>query len=303
VGSATSATVASLASENYFHTLGISLRAGRDFTRQEAERGGSVAIVSESAARRFWPGEEPLGKRFTIYIPNRNRLEKAKAEDFEVIGVTKDVRYSNLTRVDPAHIFFPIASLSATGENIVIRIQGDRQRALAAVQTEAERFNSAILQNLDVVSLDEGPLRAHKALAKVAGIAAAILAFLALALAGVGIYGVIGYLVNLRVKEIGIRVALGAKSRAVLASVVGQGLLPVLSGMVGGLTVAAALSILLHQTLVFPGSIDFLYGVPFYDPFTFLGAVVFIALITVLASAVPARRALQVDPVIALRYE
>jgi predicted permease len=303
VGNATSATIASLASENYFHTLGISLRRGRDFTRQEAERGGSVAIVSESAARRFFPGEEPLGKRFTIFIPGRNRLEKAKAEDFEVIGVTKDVRYSNLTRVDPAHIFFPIASLSATGENIMIRIQGNRQRALAAVQTEVERFSSAILPNLDVVSLDEGPLRAHKALAKVAGIAAAILAFLALALAGVGVYGVIGYLVNLRVKEIGIRVALGAKSRAVLASVVVRGLFPVFAGMVVGLAVATALSTLLHQTLVFPGSIDFLYGVPFYDPITFLGAVAFVTVIAFLASAAPARRALRVDPVIALRYE
>jgi ABC-type antimicrobial peptide transport system permease subunit len=228
---------------------------------------------------------------------------RPKPKEFEAIGITKDIRYSNLTRLDPAHVFLPVASFSATGENIVIRIRGDRERALAVVQNVVERFNSALLSNLNVVSLNEGPLRSQKSLAKLAGIAAAILAFLALALAGVGIYGVVGYLVNLRVKEIGIRVALGAKARAVLSSVIAQGLLPVFAGMVMGLTVAAALSILLHQTLVFPGSIDFLYGVPFYDPITFLGAVAFVAFIAVLASAAPARRALRVDPVIALRYE
>jgi predicted permease len=301
VGDVMIPTIASLASENYFNTMGISLRRGRDFTKQEAERGGPVALVSESAARRFWPGEDPLGKSFIVYIPDQDH--RPKPVKIEAIGITKDIRYSNLTRLDPAHVYFPIGSLSVTGEDIVIRIQGDRQHALAAVQAEAERFNPALLADFEVVSLEDGPLRAHKALAEVAGLAAAILAFLALALAAIGIYGVVSYLVNQRIKEIGIRMALGANSRAVLAGVVAQGLLPVLVGMGAGFAAAAGLSMLLHQTLVFPGSIDFLYGVPFYDPVTFVGAVILVIFIAVLASAVPGRRALRVDPLIALRYQ
>jgi putative ABC transport system permease protein len=132
---------------------------------------------------------------------------------------------------------------------------------------------------------------------------AAILAILALALAGVGIYGVIAYLVSQRTREIGVRMALGANIAAVWKGVLFQGLQPVLAGMLLGVAVAAGLSALLHQTLIFPGSMDFLYGVPFYDPVTFASLVCFVLAVAALASAVPARRALRVDPAVALRYE
>jgi ABC-type lipoprotein release transport system permease subunit len=132
---------------------------------------------------------------------------------------------------------------------------------------------------------------------------AAILALLSLALAAAGMYGVLAYLVNQRTREIGVRIALGANHRAVLRSVIVQGLRPVGVGMLAGLAAAAALSAVLHQTLVFPGSMDFLYGVPFYDPPTFAGVALFLMAIAALASAAPARRAMRVDPMVALRYE
>jgi ABC-type antimicrobial peptide transport system permease subunit len=132
---------------------------------------------------------------------------------------------------------------------------------------------------------------------------AAILAALALTLAGVGVYGVVAYMVSQRTKEIGVRMALGATHGAVLKSVVLQGLRPVFAGMTVGLAAAAALSSLLHQTLVFPGSMDFFYGVPFYDPATFAGLSCFVVGIAALAGALPVRRALRAGPMAALRYE
>jgi ABC-type lipoprotein release transport system permease subunit len=110
-------------------------------------------------------------------------------------------------------------------------------------------------------------------------------------------------LVSQRKKEIGIRIALGASPAALLRSTVLKGLRPVLSGMFLGFTAAAAFSFLLHRTLVFPGSMDFLYGVPFYDPVTFVALFCFALLVATIASAVPARRAMQIDPVAAMRCE
>jgi len=130
-----------------------------------------------------------------------------------------------------------------------------------------------------------------------------VLAGLALVLAGVGIYGVMAYLVSQRVKEIGIRMALGATAGAVLRSVVLHSLRPVIVGLGAGIAGAAALSSVLHTTLVFPGSTDVLYGVPFYDPATFVGFGGFLIFVATLASLVPARRAIRVDPMTALRYE
>ncbi len=109
-------------------------------------------------------------------------------------------------------------------------------------------------------------------------------------LAGVEIYGVLSYLVGLRTKEIGVRIAPGAGPTNVIRNVIVAGLRPVFVGMVAGITVAAALSLLLHETLIFPGSTDFLYGVPFYDPVTFVGLFCIALIIAGVASAVPARR-------------
>ena len=126
---------------------------------------------------------------------------------------------------------------------------------------------------------------------------------LALTLAGVGIYGVMSYLVSQQVKEIGIRVAIGARARDILFAVVVRGLRPVFYGIVLGIAGAAGISAFLHSTLSIPGAADMLYGVPFYDPPTFLGLSLFLLIAAAVASLIPARRALNVDPMIALRYE
>lgn len=292
-------TLASYASDGYFETLEIPLLRGRVFTSQDAQANTHAAIISESTARRFWPDEDPLGKNFALDMDFRGNLE-----EFEVIGIVKDVRFANLTRVDPAHVYLPAgATEKGSFAELLVRVQSDRPRALAAIETTVAASDQDLLPGLRLSNLDDGAVRLQRALSRAFATMAAILALLAVALAGVGIYGVIAYLVSQRTKEIGVRMALGANTAAVWKSVLFQGLRPVLAGMLLGVAAAAGLSALLHQTLIFPGSMDFLYGVPFYDPVTFAGLVCFVLAIAALASAVPARRALRVDPAVALRYE
>jgi ABC-type antimicrobial peptide transport system permease subunit len=224
-----------------------------------------------------------------------------KLVEFEVIGVVKDVRFANLTRLDPAHVY--LTPQPDKFEGILLRADGDPRRALDAVRASVSEFDRNLLPGLWLTSVQDGPMVREKSQARVFAIFATILASLALVLAGVGIYGVMSYLVNQRVKEIGIRMALGATAGGVLRSVVLQSLRPVVFGIALGMAGAAALSTLLHTTLVFPGSTDVLYGIPFYDPITFVGLAVFLTGVAALASGAPARRALRVDPMVALRCE
>jgi predicted permease len=309
VGNATAQSMAQFASETYLATLGVPVLRGRIFTSAEAAAGTPVAMISESTARRFWPGADSLGKRFQLDMGPRHRQQFV---DFEVIGIVKDVRFDNPTRVDPTHIYLPYgvpASAQIAGSrgrgllDILVRVRGDRRRAAAAIEGAVARFDANLLPGLRLINLEDGEVRPQKAVPQVLAVLALILGGLAVTLAGAGIYGVTAFLVGQRTREVGIRVALGATPGTVLRAVVLQSLRPVFGGMVFGLAVAAGLSSLLHLTLLLPGSMDLLYGVPFYDPVAFLGMFSFVAAVATLASVAPARQALRVDPVAALRCE
>ncbi|HKR26125.1 MAG TPA: ABC transporter permease, partial [Acidobacteriaceae bacterium] len=289
-------TLASYASQNYLKTLGIPLLRGRDFTRQESQTGAQVAIISESAARLFWPGEDPLGRHFQLDLKFNGKLT-----DFEIVGVAKDVRFSNLTRNDPAHVY--LAPAPATTYPILLNVGANQQIAIPAVWNAVNRLDPNLLPSLSLWNVETMLVHPQRTLARVMAIFAAGLALLALSLAGVGIYGVMAYVVSQRTQEIGIQMALGAQSGDVLRSVAFWGLKPVAIGMVIGLGCGAAVSAWLHSTLSAPGSADFLYGVRFYDPWTFVGISCFLVTVSMLASLVPAMRAVRVDPMIALRYE
>jgi macrolide transport system ATP-binding/permease protein len=292
-----SRTLASYASETYFETLGIDLLRGRVFTRQEAATGAHVSIISEATGRRFWPGEDPIGKHFQLDKQFDGRLS-----GFEVIGVVKDVRFANLTRVDLAHVYLPPDN--ATVYPTLIRLKsGDSNRALAAVRSAVQMSDRNLLPSLSLWNMETMLVNPRKSMAHALAVFAMILAFLALSLAGIGIYGVMAYVVSQRTQEIGVRMALGATARHVLKSVVLQGLRPVAVGMIVGITCGGGLSWLLHSTLAYPETSDFLYGVPYYDPCTFVGLSAFLALVATLASFLPALHALRVDPIVALRYE
>jgi predicted permease len=301
VGSSRGRTLASFASDAYFGLLGIPLQRGRAFTVQEAASDAPLAVISESTARRFWPNEDPIGKYLTLDMDFRGKLA-----DFEVIGIVKDVRFANLTRIDPAHVYLPVGTPMGalfSYKGLLLRIQGGRERALAAVADTVGAFDRNLLPDLKVVNLEDGVVTLQRAMSRGLTVLGVILAALSLTLAGVGIYGVMAYLVSRRTREIGVRVALGATHRDVVKNLLGRGLHPVFIGTLLGLAAATALSWMLHATLVFPGSMDFFYGVPFYDPATFVGLICFVLGIAAAASALPARRAMAVDPLVALRYE
>lgn len=289
-------TLASYASEQYLATLGIPLLRGRNFTPQESAVGAHVAIISAATARQFWPGEDPIGKRFRLDLNFDGKLT-----EFEVIGIVRDVRFSNLTRTDPAHVYFPPDNKLVLPA--LVSLRGDAQDSLRAFWSGLRVYDQAALPRVELWNMDTMIVGMQRTLSRSLAILAGILALLSLSLAGVGIYGVMAYVVSQRTREIGVRVALGATRRRVVQAIAAEGLRPVLIGMALGLIGGAGVSLVLHRTLVFPGSLDFLYGVPFYDPLTFVGIAMFLVAVSLLASLVPSMRAIRVDPVVALRYE
>jgi len=289
-------TLASYASETYLDTLGIALLRGRNFTRQEASSGAPVAVISASTARHFWPGIDPLGRRFKLDLHFDGKLS-----EFEVIGIAKDVRFANLTRTDPAHVY--LATSSTQVLPILISVKSGPQAALAAVRSAVNVSDRNLLPSITLWNVDTMLVNPRRSMSRALAMFASLLALLALALTGIGIYGVMAYVVSQRTQEIGVRMALGATPHHVLTTVALEGLWPVAAGMIAGAACGAAVSALLHSTLASPESSDFLYGVHFYDPATFLGLSLFLALVALLASFVPALHALRVDPMTALRYE
>ncbi len=295
-GSIQDRTLAGYASDTYLNTLGIGLLRGRNFTARESATGAHVAVISASTAQLFWRNEEPLGKHFKLDLHFDGKLT-----EFEIIGIVKDVRFANLTRVDPARVY--LAADPTLLQPIFVSFRGNEQGALSAVWSHIRNYDPDLLASVSFWNVENMLLAPQRTLARALATLAAILAILALSLAGIGIYGVMAYVVSQRTQEIGIRIALGASARRVLQRIALEGLRPVMLGAVVGLSAGAGLSLLLHRTLAFPGSIDFLYGVNFYDPITFIAILIFLVFVSLAASLGPALKAIKVDPLVALRYE
>jgi predicted permease len=288
-----------LVTPSYFETMGIPIVRGRGFTPQESRENhnfeGSPVIVSEAGAHRFWPGEDPLGKRIA-FGPGRQSWRFA-GEEYPhsaasvVVGVAKDIRSADLLNVDQACLYFPIGP--AWNGKIVLRARGDENRAVAAV----ERSFAANHRDLEAwVQGSRSSFSNQSAFvgARIGAIGSAIIGVLGLLMAAVGIYGAVGFAVTQRRQEIGIRMALGARRSSVLGLVLTQTMRPVFVGLAIGFLASAVASRLMHS---------FLFGLSALDPAAFLGASGFLAVIALLAGYLPARRATRIDPMIALRYE
>ncbi len=270
-------------SPNYFHTMEIALR-GRDFTAQDKDKESRVAIVNETFARRFFPGQDAIGKRYNHGGPENPY--------WQIIGVAADGKYESLGENPKPALYRPLLRDYNTSITLVARAGGDPQTTIAALRREVQNLDPS-LPLYDVKTLTQHmnvPLFPARMAATVLG----SFGVLALLLAAIGIYGVMSYVVAGRTREIGVRMALGASQRDVLRLIIGQGMTLALIGLGVGLALAFAGARLLTSLL---------YGVSASDPLTFVGVALLLAVVAALACYVPARRATKVDPMIALRYE
>jgi predicted permease len=283
-----------LTSPGYFSAMHIPLLRGRDFSDADRANSTQVVVVSESIARRFWPNQDPIGKRLTLtFFPEKVR---------EIIGVVRDVKNSELASKEPeTMLYWPYAQFyqpekfgkfRGFGLDLVVRTSTNPAAAAGDIENAVHQV-SASTPITDVHTMDDlisesiSPQRFNMLLL-------AAFAVLAVLLASVGIYSVLAYAVRRRKREIGIRMALGANIGDVLRMVVAEGLRPTLIGVVIGAVGALALSRVLSSLV---------YGVKPTDIPTFVSVSALLIAVGLLASAVPAYRASRVNPLDTLRDE
>ena len=284
-----------LASEDYFRTMKIPVIRGREFATAD-HNGQNVVVVSQSLAQRFFPNQDPLGKRITVPgLDNATyaAYRKNSSDWFEIVGVVGDVRLSEPGLPPEPTLYFPYfqTDRSSQGLSVVLRtalplasLRGVITREVHGVQSDAplEMLN---YQDVFLSSVVMPRFRFYLI---------GMFAVLALALALVGIYGVVAYVTAQSTPEIGVRMALGAQPKNILVLVLRQGVAIAVVGLACGLAGAALLMQFISR---------FLYGVKPADPVTFFVVALIVAVTALVASYIPARRAMRVDPIIALRYE
>jgi predicted permease len=268
-------------SPEYFSLLGIPIVRGRNFTPQETQSGAEVALVTEWTARHFWPGDDAIGKT----------LRQMNAKDLRIIGVVKDVQVSHLSRVDGAFMYLPAGPRAQTSLHLLVRGAAAFSSTANDIRSAAHALDPNLL--VDVFKLEDN-LELWRTPSRIAAVLSGSLGALALLLASIGVYGVVSYAVSRRVREIGIRMTLGADRRQVLGMMLRQAMLPVLLGCAVGMALCAVVSRILSSVL---------FGVSSHDPFAFVVVPLFLVAVALAASYVPARRATKVDPMTALRHE
>ena len=272
-------------SHDYFRTMGISLRAGRLFNDGDTQDRPGVAVLSETLARRLFPNEDPVGKRLL------NVVGGSGAEVTTIIGVVSDIRHQGLDQEIEQAVYLSYRQLPR-GMSLVLRSTVEPSSLATALRAAVHEIDPA-LPVYEVMTMDER-LSNSVAARRFNLLLLGVFAALALLLAGIGVYGVISYVVTQRTHEVGIRMALGAQSADVLRLFIKQAMALVLFGVGLGLLGAFAL------TRVMTG---LLFGVSANDPLTFAGVALLLSLIALLACYLPARRAARIDPMAALRHE
>jgi len=284
-------------SPEYFQTMGIRLLEGRVFTDADREKSPTVAVINETMARRFWPNENPIGKRLKQGWPEWTTPWR------EVVGVVADVKLTGVTETTPLHVYLPLAQESNTGLYLAVRTKVEPQSLSASVQAAVTAVDSQIAP-FEVRTMDDRMQRSVLS-QRAAMILLSAFALVAMLLAAVGIYGVISWGVVQRTRELGLRMALGALRKDVMWLVLSRSMLLVLAGVMLGLAGCMALTRVLGSSLteVGPGKTPLLFGVKAFDPFTFIVAPILLALVAFIACCLPAQRATRIDPLKALRYE
>jgi putative ABC transport system permease protein len=270
------------ASPDYFRTLRMTMKQGRGFDDRDDTETQSVAIVSESMANRFWPNQNPLGR--TI------RLEGTNSEEITVVGVVSDVRHEIFDRVFRSIMYRPARQAPGLSMDFVLRSSGAPRELVAGTRLALR----AIDPNVAVENAEAMTQKIEEQTSGLRYVASLMAVFgaVALVLSMIGIYGVIAHLVNERTQEIGIRIVLGAKPGNVLGLVMKSGLRLLVSGVVIGIAFSMALARVISNLV---------YGVSAWDLRAFAGVTMLLTGVALAASYIPARRALRVDPAVALR--
>jgi putative ABC transport system permease protein len=269
---------------NYFSTMGIPLIEGRTFTEQDNSDRPRVVVIDQTLARRFFPGQDPIGKH--LQIPDATRPPR------EIVGVVGGVRDTGFDQQPRPTIYFPSLQSPDQIMTLVMRTTLPPTVILPAIKNAIWSVdkNQPVFEVRSMDEIISGIVSAQR----LAFLLMGVFAFLALALAAIGIYGVASYVVSERTHEIGVRMALGAQPRDVSRLVLGHGARLAGIGVIGGIVAALALTRLLSSLL---------FGVSATDPLTFFGVAILLTLVTLAACYLPARRAMRVDPLVALRCE
>jgi len=267
-------------SPEYFSVVGIPIVGGRGFQPGEMSNSPGI-IVPESTAQRFWPGEDPLGKA----------LREDTGREYSVIGVTKDAQVSHLGDVKTPYLYFPAGPQDNVRTYVLVRFAGSFTTVAKGIREAVRSLDPDV--PVDVVRLEDY-LEVWRSPSRIVAALSGALGALAVLLASIGVYGMVSYSVSRCVHEIGIRMALGADRTEVMKLVLKQAMRPVLIGGLAGVAACAAVSHVLSSML---------FGLSAHDPIAFISVPLLLLVVALVASYIPARRAMCVDPIVALRYE
>jgi len=268
----------------FFATLGIPVLRGRAFTDHDDTKAPKVAILNEAAARKLFPGGDVLGRRIGGSIE--------KSAEFEIVGVVRDTKYASVRDPGPPTMYRCAWQEPSRSLNVVLRTAGDPMTMTETVRGAMREVDATLPIQKFTSQTEQISLRFAQE--RLFALAYAAFGALAMVLACIGLFGLMSYNVGRRTTEIGVRMALGAQRRTVVAMVMGESMRLVAIGVAVGL--AAALWAGRYVKAV-------LYGLPAHDPLTIAAAVALIAVVSALAGGLPARRASKIDPMHALREQ
>jgi predicted permease len=274
-------------SGDYFRVMAIPLLEGRYFTLQDGLDSPPVAIINQTLAKRYWPGESPIGKRLKGFDP-RGRND----EWVTIVGLVADMRSHGLERAPMAEIYEAQAQRGEATPNLVVRTSSDPTQLASTIRSILRSIDKSVI--LSGISTMQDVLLEQTAARRFQSWLMGLFSALALLLAAVGVYGVMHYFVAQRIPEIGLRMALGACGRDIVSLFTRQAMAFVGAGLAVGLVLALWSATLIKRML---------FGVTNTDPLSFLGALSLLILVALSATYFPARRATRVDPMVALRYE
>ena len=267
-------------SADYFSLVGIPIVRGRAFLAHERHDAPGI-IVTESTARKIWPGQDPLGKV----------LRELSGRQYTVVGIAKDAQVAHLGDANENYLYFPFGPEDDSRSYVLVRYEGGFTGVAKSIRDQAHAIDPSIA--IDVTRLEDY-LEVWTAASRIVAALAGALGALALLLCSIGVYGMVSYSVNRSVHDIGIRMALGASGSTVMRHVLWQAMRPILIGAAVGIVLSAGISGVLSSMM---------FGLSAHDPIAFICVPLFLLVVASIAIFVPARRATQVDPVVALRCE